>query len=268
MQYTQEQLKDRYNTLPIDIKKSIDSVEVGALVADIGDRNGLFLDQQVDLMERVTLVMLGIASPSMLSRNLVDELGIDMNTANKISTEINDRVFREIRFSLQKLQERPISTTSTTNTPEQVVTSTRPIPTTPPPAQPPQSQIPKIQFQPLPSIQTPYKNPITTPPQQAQVQAQAQTQTQAQVQSPIKPTFEQAGRFTVDKPPVGMPQYRESDIKKDNVLKGIEDPEISMVDHLLSKPVNTVSGIEVKKPVEKPVVENKPYSSDPYREQI
>jgi hypothetical protein len=65
-----------------------------------------------------------------------------------------------------------------------------------------------------------------------------------------------------------MPQYKEREINKENVLKGIEDPTISMVDHLLTTPVNTVSGIEVKKPVEKVVVEKKPYTTDPYREQI
>lgn len=249
MQYTQEQLDDRYNSLPIDIKKSIDSIEVGALVADIGDRNGLYLDQQVDLMDRVTLVMLGIASPARLSRDLVSELDIDMTTANNISTEINDKVFKEIRFSLQKLQEASgITSSSPTTTPRQP-TST---PITQPKAPAPTPQIPKIQFQPLPTIQTPYKNPITNTAQQ----------------NPIKPSLEQAGRFTIEKPPVGMPQYKEREINKENVLKGIEDPTISMVDHLLTTPVNTVSGIEVKKPVEKVVVEKKPYTTDPYREQI
>ena len=256
MQYTQEQLNSKYNSLPKNIKDLMDSVEIGVQVVEIGERNGLTLDQQADLADQVSLVLLGMLPMNKFLDSLVYNLSINRKTAEEISAEVNNEIFKEIRISLQKPREPSdtIPSEPTSKTLTQPTNTPTPQPKTPPP--PP--SIPKIQFQPLPSIQTPYKNPITATPQPQPQQASA----------PIKPTFEQAGRFTVDKPPVGMPQYKESDIKKDNVLKGIEDPEISMVDHLLSKPVNTVSGIEVKKPIEKPAEEKRPYASDPYREQI
>ena len=100
--------------------------------------------------------------------------------------------------------------------------------------------------------------------------------------------IEQAGRFTVDKPPVGMggtSQYKETNINKEAVLSKIEDPEtpvgkpIPMVDHLLTTPVSNPVQVETKKalvetlaptatPAITPTPKAKSYSADPYREQI
>lgn len=231
----------------IDIKEQLKEIafseETYTKMVSVGDKYNLTLDSQGYLSAETRDVIMGFKQAKDFSKNIQERMEIDSITASKITTDINATIFIPLREQL-----RTLSGTNDNSTPKQP-TST---PITQPKAPAPTPQIPKIQFQPLPTIQTPYKNPITN----------------TASQNPIKPSLEQAGRFTIEKPPVGMPQYKEREINKENVLKGIEDPTISMVDHLLTTPVNTVSGIEVKKPVEKVVVEKKPYTTDPYREQI
>ena len=81
-------------------------------------------------------------------------------------------------------------------------------------------------------------------------------------------SLERAGQFTIEKPPTSSssPLYKEENLNKEAILKGIEDPAISMIDHLLTTPVQNTAKVEEKKPEK--TVEKKPYTSDPYREQI
>jgi len=83
------------------------------------------------------------------------------------------------------------------------------------------------------------------------------------------PTVESVGKFTIEKPPVGM--GTPVAVKKEEVLKEIEDPEQLLeapsIDHILTTPVVSVEKVEVKK-VDVAPVEKKPYTLDPYREQI
>ncbi len=83
--------------------------------------------------------------------------------------------------------------------------------------------------------------------------------------------IEKAGEFTIEKPPVGI-TTEPVVVKKDEVLKAIEDPEELLeapsIDHMLTTPVvSTEKVVEVKK-VDVAPVEKKPYTLDPYREQI
>lgn len=235
MNFTQKQIEERYNSLPQDLRLAMDSVEVGSLVADIGDKNGLLLDQTADLMDQTSFVILGLISPARFSSSLPSILNIDSRKASNISTDINNRIFSKIRSSLQNIQAKPEQN----------------------PPRPPQVQ---------------QRTPAPTPKPAYTFQQQSAPQ------PIIKPSIEQAGRFTIEKPPVGIsPQYKNNSIEKNTILKGIEDPvleQVPMIDHLLTTPTASPETVEnrsaapviQKKP--KPVVDNKPYTVDPYREEI
>ncbi|MEK7463751.1 MAG: hypothetical protein AAB610_01360 [Patescibacteria group bacterium] len=89
---------------------------------------------------------------------------------------------------------------------------------------------------------------------------------------PDNKKIEEAGQFTIEKtvPVSSSPQYKDENINKEAVLKSIEDkPATSaaaktspMIDHLLTTHVNNPEKIEVKE------APKKPYSADPYREQV
>lgn len=79
---------------------------------------------------------------------------------------------------------------------------------------------------------------------------------------PIAPTIlaiEQAGGFTVENQPSSDSElYKDSNINKQTILNKIEEDHIPLVDHLLTTPVSNPQKVEVKKP----------YTVDPYREQM
>ncbi len=86
---------------------------------------------------------------------------------------------------------------------------------------------------------------------------------------PIAPNtspLEQEGQFTLenDTTPSSSPQYKETNINREELLKNIEDRAIPLVDHLLTTPVNNLPNVETKKVEDK----KRPYSTDPYREEV
>lgn len=211
------------------IKDVFFSVEIAEEIAKIGEDNGLLLDQINGLIEETGYMVIGLKKANDYVNIISKKLQITEVVAKKIASTINDTVLKDIREEIQKLNARE------------------------------QEEIPKK-----------VSSVVTQPPKTAVPNySQTPTPRAEATSSPVTP-LEQAGRFTIDKPPVGMntsTQYKETNIDKEVILKKIEDPVIPvekpMVDHLLTTPVNTPNTqVEIKK------TPTKPYSSDPYREQI
>ncbi len=142
MEQDQQKLENRFNSLPQELKDAISSVEIGELVAKIGDEEGLMLDQSADLMDETGLVMLGITPTEQFVSTLIKKLGIDDKKARMISVKINDKIFNKIRTSIQQIQEKNqaennIKITATPVTP-------LPKPPSPPPASPPITPLEKV----------------------------------------------------------------------------------------------------------------------------
>ncbi len=276
MEYSQEKIDQRLNELPSDLREAIESVEIGNLVAQIGESNGLMLDQVAELMDQTTMIMLGLVKSDDFTKNLSSTLEIDYRTAENISKEINSKIFNKIRASIQKIQgQNEIDY-------DNVQPQTPPIAQTPPP--PVKIQTPSPTPPIPPSIPT--TPPAPTEPPVFVAKTIAIPKPEPTPQPAIIPkTVEQAGRFTIERPPVGMPQYKETDIKKDVILGMIEDKEkvevptpiiISTPSYIPEKPIQntavenkTINPEPPKQDLPKPpVIEKKPYTVDPYREQI
>ena len=102
------------------------------------------------------------------------------------------------------------------------------------------------------------------------IQAQQEANGAKEVQEPTITKTETASsleRFAgikiEENPQSSSPQYKEEGINKDALLKNIEDKPIPMVDHLLENHINNPAQVEIRK-----VEEKKPYTADPYREQL
>ncbi len=95
--------------------------------------------------------------------------------------------------------------------------------------------------------------------------------------------LEQIGQFNLEpQPPASnSPQYNDSKLDREAILKEIEDAQHpTMIDHLLATPINNTQKVEEKKVVEEVVEQKKvtvdkkenqqakPYTVDPYREPI
>ncbi len=110
-----EQRYNRSKTLPAPIRQVITDFETPIIVEEIGRKNNLHIDQIGELSDEVALTLLGFTRIGEFLTNLQSRLKINKETAEKITGELNEKIFLPIKEELQKIpadklyQEKPIS---------------------------------------------------------------------------------------------------------------------------------------------------------------
>lgn len=104
MPYSQEQIQDRYEKLPADVKQAMDSVDTTKAIVDIGEKNDLMYDQMTELVDEVGLVMLGLSPSAMFVTNISRRMKVNMSKAMLVAQDINKEVFDKMRRSLQQIE--------------------------------------------------------------------------------------------------------------------------------------------------------------------
>jgi hypothetical protein len=99
------QIKERFAQLPEDIKNAIQSNALEENLQHIGEMHRLHIDQMGILGDEVRLVMLGFADPNEFAATLTAQAQIPAEQAEKLASEIADRIFTPIRESMQKFME-------------------------------------------------------------------------------------------------------------------------------------------------------------------
>jgi len=258
--------------IPEEILKIIHSGDVYSKLEKIGNKYNLHLDQLGDLNIATEKTMVGKLKSSKFIETISKNLNISEETAENIANDINQEIMDSIRSSLQKMQQEdnsePEEEYQTIQKPEKNPIITQQTPITP--------QIPKKEPVTTQINNTPSQN---TEPPVFVAKTIAIPKPEPVANPVIRPkTLEEAGRFTIEKPPVGIPQYKDESIKKEVILGMIEDekienPEpitISVPSYIPEKNTNTPPVPKPQTQVETPKVipEKKPYTVDPYREQI
>lgn len=105
MEITQEKIKEKFESLPEDVKQAISSIETTNIIIGIGDENKIQIDEIGELVDETGLVMLGFTKPNDFVGNVRSRLNISNDLAEKIAKEINDKVLLRIRESLKKISE-------------------------------------------------------------------------------------------------------------------------------------------------------------------
>ena len=105
MSYTPEQIKERYEKLPADIKAAMDSVDTTNTIIDIGQKHDLMYDQLSELVDEVGMVMVGLAPSIMFTNNIARRMQIDMGKAMLVTQDLNKEVFDKLRVSLKKIED-------------------------------------------------------------------------------------------------------------------------------------------------------------------
>lgn len=100
--FTPEELKI-YETLPEDVKQAISSANSSEIITEIQKKNALHIDQSAALADEVGLLMLGITHPSQFIPNVQKRLRLSSEKAREIGTEVNERIFKQIRASLMEI---------------------------------------------------------------------------------------------------------------------------------------------------------------------
>ncbi len=104
-EYTNEQLIEMYHKLPKDVQEAILSVDTSEAIREIGEKHKLMIDTMGDLADETGLVRLGLTRPGQYVSHLIERLGINQETAQEITEEVNNRILFPIRDSLRKIQE-------------------------------------------------------------------------------------------------------------------------------------------------------------------
>lgn len=99
-------IEEQLKKVPEDIKKAFFSIETAKKIKDVGEDNGLLLDQIDMLIEEVGLTIIGLKPSDQFINTLMKNLGVNQKVAEKISDEINNKILsgikRKSRISTEK----------------------------------------------------------------------------------------------------------------------------------------------------------------------
>jgi len=109
MPYSKEQIDALFSELPADVKEAITSVDTMDIINELKEKYKLHIDQIGQLSAQITLVMAGAASPDRFISDIESSMRISKETAQAITGEVNEKIFRTIRNTLKDIQlkERP-----------------------------------------------------------------------------------------------------------------------------------------------------------------
>lgn len=103
-QNTTEQIKSRFKELPPGLQKAITASDLPQKIRSISQKYSLLLDMADALGREVLITMLGLEKASDFTKNISKELNIDRETANLITTDVNNLIFEEIKTHLRELE--------------------------------------------------------------------------------------------------------------------------------------------------------------------
>lgn len=99
-----QELQQKIESLPEDIKTAIRSEETGNTLKKIGMKYGLHIDQ-IGILQQVTLgVMLGDIHPDEYIEKLEENIDIDEEDAVDLATEVNVEVLIPLRESIMRVR--------------------------------------------------------------------------------------------------------------------------------------------------------------------
>ncbi|MDD5569222.1 MAG: hypothetical protein PHG23_02305 [Candidatus Pacebacteria bacterium] len=105
-EYTKEFFWSVYKTLPEDLKEAIFSERNNEVIYNICSKLNLDEEKTSIVAKYTGRVLMGLLDLDDFPVTLELELNIDETLANKISAEINNNIFKHLRVSLMKLEEK------------------------------------------------------------------------------------------------------------------------------------------------------------------
>ena len=104
MDYDPKKIEEKIKSLPEDLQEAMFSVDIANKVIDVAEKFDLDIDQAGKLSETTSLVMLGFIPTKKFVSELSRRADIDQTKAGLIAQEVNDKIFNDIRTSLQNIQ--------------------------------------------------------------------------------------------------------------------------------------------------------------------
>jgi len=101
-----QKILDRFNQLPREIQIAIVKSNWEQKIRNIAQKNNLQIGDAEIVESETFLVMLGVEHPENYTKQLIKEIGLDKQKAEKITTEVNKEIFDTIRQKLIELNEQ------------------------------------------------------------------------------------------------------------------------------------------------------------------
>ncbi len=98
------QMKDRFDLLPEDSQKAIQSFDYDKTLREIHSKYHLHIDQAGALEQAVADVIFGSIRPNDLINRIARDLNIDEEKSKEIAFEINTNILKEIQALMKKIQ--------------------------------------------------------------------------------------------------------------------------------------------------------------------
>lgn len=157
MEYTKEQLKEKFEKLPADIKKVLLTDDIGVKAQLIGRDIGITPEQSLDTEDEAIAVLMGTSHPKDFIRNIQSKIGVDQEKAKAIAEKVNDEIFQPVRESLKVVH----------NIKDEEAPAVPSAPKPPTPPVPGSSTVPEVRPSVFPEIIVPRPGgaaPMTPPP--------------------------------------------------------------------------------------------------------
>ncbi len=89
MNYSAEEIQEKFDNLPSDVRAAMTSVDFANSLQEIGKQNNLLLDSLDKLFEIVGYVMLGLLKSSEFSPTIKRELDLDDIKSRAITEQVD-----------------------------------------------------------------------------------------------------------------------------------------------------------------------------------
>jgi len=103
MDFTKDELEQKYKSLPADLRAALDSTEIYQKLQVISKKHNLLIDKAGILEEQITLVLLGLVPASKFVGQLREMLDITLQEAQNIANDVNETIFKDFRESLMRI---------------------------------------------------------------------------------------------------------------------------------------------------------------------
>ena len=125
MEITTEEIQNRFESLPEDLKWAIVAANVDEKITDIGKTHGLNIEQMGQLSLQTHMVMLGYIHPDKFEESLKNSIKLPDEKNREVVDDINNKILKEIREKLMSLH---VNTKSKTEIPSPPVVSMDEVP--------------------------------------------------------------------------------------------------------------------------------------------
>ena len=99
----QKTIQEKTKALPQAVKDAIKSVDIESAFAEIIKTNNLRLDQAGVLETEILLTILGMEPTTAFIKNIKSRVHVDEDTATKIASDVNEKIFKAIRMEMASL---------------------------------------------------------------------------------------------------------------------------------------------------------------------